>query len=105
MLLLLLEGLVVHFNNITHVCLLDITMPPVMKKRGRPKGFEVTVIGLPAKKVCKGGAKNQPAKRKVVPFIKLHTSIKERGIPASTDMCNIHSNAHAFVPPPTHKHT
>ena len=25
-------------------------MPPVMRKRGRPKGHEVTVIGLPAKR-------------------------------------------------------
>ncbi len=30
--------------------IVGITMPPIMRKRGRPKGHEVTVIGLPAKK-------------------------------------------------------
>ena len=38
-------------------------MPPAMKKRGRPKGADKTVIGLPKKrKYCQG---NKP-----VPFLK-----------------------------------
>ncbi len=51
-------------------------MPPIMRKRGRPKGFEVTAIGLPAKKIKKGAVSKKP---KVSPFIKLHSSVKERG--------------------------
>ena len=54
-----------------------IVMPPIMRKRGRPKGHEVTVIGLPAKK-SKGTSKLN--REKVVPFIKLHSSVKERGM-------------------------
>lgn len=50
----------------------DIVMPPTIKKRGRPKGHEVTVIGLPAKKT--------KTATKLQPFIKLHTSIKEKGL-------------------------
>ena len=56
-----------NFNYFT-----DIVMPPITKKRGRPKGHEVTVIGLPAKKT--------KAATKLQPFIKLHTSIKEKGL-------------------------
>ena len=29
-------------------------MPPILRKPGRPKGHDVTVIGLPVKKVKKG---------------------------------------------------
>ena len=56
-------------------------MPPIMRKRGRPKGHEVTVIGLPAKKVKKGVGKGDSAlkHKKLVPFIKLHASLKEEG--------------------------
>ena len=63
----------------------DITMPPIIRKRGRPKGHEVTVIGLPAKKLNKGGgggsssSDSAASKEKLVPFIKLHTSLKEKG--------------------------
>ena len=46
-----------------------IKVPPRIKKRGRPKGHELTTIGLPAKK-AKGG--------KLCAFTKLHTSDKEK---------------------------
>ena len=51
-------------------------MPPILKKRGRPKGHELTSIGLPAKRARKGQNDTKP---KVVPFVKIHTSIKEKG--------------------------
>ena len=58
-------------------------MPPIVRKRGRPKGHEVTVIGLPAKKHNKGGggsnSDSAASKEKLMPFIKLHTSLKEKG--------------------------
>ncbi len=54
-------------------------MPPIMRKRGRPKGHEVTVIGLPAKK-SKTKQASTDHKEKVIPFIKLHTSVRERGM-------------------------
>ena len=50
-------------------------MPPILHKRGRPKGHEVTVIGLPTKKAKKSvsGAQSTDRRRKPLPFIKLHT--------------------------------
>lgn len=64
-------------NNVyIHV---DVSMPPIIRKRGRPKGAEVTVIGLPCKKVCRGAAKQLAKKPRVVPFLKLHSSVKEKG--------------------------
>ena len=48
-------------------------MPPIIRKRGRPKGHEVTVIGLPAKKGKRNAAESGT---RLQPFIKLHTSIK-----------------------------
>lgn len=51
-------------------------MPPILKKRGRPKGHELTSIGLPAKRTRKGQKDTKP---KVVPFVKIHTSVKEKG--------------------------
>lgn len=48
-------------------------MPPVVKRKGRPRGHELTAIGLPAKK-AKKGSKNKPTR-----FLMLHTSDKERG--------------------------
>ena len=63
-------------NNV-HSCT-GITMPPIIQKQGRPKGHEVTVIGLPAKKQKK--STSESSKAKLQPFIKLHTSIKEKGI-------------------------
>lgn len=49
-----------------------ISVPPRLKKRGRPKGHDLTVIGLPAKK-------RNTFVSKLQPFAKLHTSIKEKG--------------------------
>lgn len=47
-------------------------MPPAMKKRGRPKGADKTVIGLPKKrKYCQG---NKP-----VPFLKKTPKEKDKG--------------------------
>ena len=42
-----------------------------MRKRGRPKEHEMTVVGLALKK--------KSARPKLVPFLKLHTSTKEKG--------------------------
>ena len=55
-------------------------MPPHIKKRGRPKGRELTTIGLPVKK-AKGG--------KPCAFTKLHTSIKEKREYLRSDGCLI----------------
>ena len=46
-------------------------MPPVMRKRGRPKGAEKTVIGLPCKKSKK--------QCKPVPFLKKYPTDREKG--------------------------
>ena len=56
-----------------YVCLAGLSkilLPPKMKKRGRPKGAEKTVIGLPRKK-HRGD--------KPIPFIKKPPLEKERG--------------------------
>ena len=45
-----------------------IKISPILQKRGRPKGHEVTVVGLPSK-----NSKSTKPK----PFAKLHTSITE----------------------------
>ena len=57
-------------------------MPPILRKQGRPKDHEVTVIGLPAKKTKKSVscAQSTDRRRKPLPFIKLHTSLKEEGM-------------------------
>ena len=48
----------------------NISLPPKQKKRGRPKGAEKTVIGLPvAKKAMKKGP---------LPFLKKQRKDKER---------------------------
>ena len=57
-------------------------MPPIVRERGHPKGHEVMVIRLPAKKHNKGGgcsSDSAASKEKLVPF-KLHTSLKEKGL-------------------------
>ena len=51
-----------------------IKMPPRMKKRGRPKGAELTVIGLPSSKK----AKRNNSKNMIVPFIKLKSAEKDK---------------------------
>ena len=48
----------------------NVKLPPKIKKHGRPKGAEKTVIGLPKKKKQN---RNQP-----VPFLKKHPTDKER---------------------------
>ena len=48
-------------------------MPPVIRKRGQPKGNEVTVIGLPKKKL------SLTTGSRLKPFLKLHTSMKQKG--------------------------
>ena len=63
-----------RFNFIKLCIFIVISMPPILKKRGRPKGHELTVIGLPAKKLKRG------VKEKVKPFVKLHSTIKEKGM-------------------------
>ena len=50
---------------------IGLHLPPAVKRRGRPKGHDVTVIGLPAKK-----KKNN---NKPVPFLRKHSSEKQRG--------------------------
>lgn len=54
----------------------NIKMPPIIRKQGRPKGHEVTVIGLPAKKKTK----KNPTVTRLQPFIELHTSVKEKAM-------------------------
>lgn len=57
--------------------IIGISIPPIIRKRGRPKGHEVTAIGLPKKKMK---ASDKAGKDKLQPFIRLHTSVKEKGI-------------------------
>ena len=52
-------------------------MPPIMRKRGRPKGHECTVVGLPAKKKSK---KTSTGKKRLQPFIALHVFVKEKSM-------------------------
>ena len=49
-----------------------IRMPPKMVKRGRPKGAELTVIGLPKSK------RRKEESNKLLPFSKLHPNDKSR---------------------------
>ena len=59
----------------------DIKVSPAVKKRGRPKGSDLTVSGLPKKK--------QKGFKGPCPFIRLHTSEKERGISTTIIAYNI----------------
>ena len=51
----------------------ELKLPPVMKKRGRPKGAEKTVIGLPRKKFK--GNTIKPAS-----FLKKSPADREKGV-------------------------
>ena len=51
-----------------------IKIPPRMKKRGRPKGAELTAIGLPSSKKTK----RNNSKNMIVPFIKLKIAEKDK---------------------------
>ena len=53
--------------------LLGIKVVPIVKRRGRPRGHDLTAIGLPAKKAKK------KADKKPCTFSRLHTSRKEEG--------------------------
>ncbi|KAH3769581.1 hypothetical protein DPMN_170854 [Dreissena polymorpha] len=48
----------------------SITLPPHIRKRGRPKGSELTIVGLPKKRL--------KLKRRPVPFCQLETSAKDK---------------------------
>ena len=48
-----------------------LKLPPILKKRGRPKGHDCTTIGLPVKRL-KSSKKPKSVSRK-------HCSEKERG--------------------------
>ena len=62
----LLCSYIVKFNA-------DLRVPPAIKKRGRPKDSNLTVIGLPTKR--------QKSKRgKICSFLQLHTSEKVKGL-------------------------
>ena len=65
------------FNNT------DIQVPPAVKKHGRPKGSDLTVVGLPKKK--------QKGLKGPCPFIRLHTCEKERGMSATIKSRKIRS--------------
>ncbi len=53
----------------------NLKLPPVIKKRGRPKGAEKTVIGLPARKKFKGDQVRKP-----VSFLRKSPTNKDEGI-------------------------
>ena len=51
----------------------DIKLPPKIRKRGRPKGTEKTIIGLPQKKK----KENKPF---IIPFLKKYPTDRENSI-------------------------
>lgn len=48
-----------------------IKSPPKIKKRGRPKGHETTVVGLPKKRL--------KLKDRLIPFLKKHWKDRDKG--------------------------
>lgn len=60
-------------SRVTVTTISGLKAPPVMKRKGRPRGNELTSIGLPSKK-----AKKQ-ATGKPCSFSKMHSSRKEQG--------------------------
>ncbi|CAB3995110.1 zinc finger SWIM domain-containing 1-like [Paramuricea clavata] len=52
----------------------QIKIPPVMPKRGRPKGADLTVIGIPRKRK----EKKSSGKDKPTPFMKKHATDKDK---------------------------
>ena len=69
----LFKQLLYCISFIGYTSYIDIVMPPVICKRGRPKGSEVTVIGVPRKK------KLASSKGRLQPFLKLNSSVKQKG--------------------------
>lgn len=60
-------------------------LPPKMKKKGRPRGAEKTVIGLPRKK---------KKTEKPITFLKKQPVDKERGMLHDCNVCILHYNLH-----------
>ena len=60
-----------HYNCVCSMCA-GLKVPPAVKKRGRPKGHNLTTVGLPAKKAKKDSGAP-------LTFIRLHTSEKVKG--------------------------
>ena len=54
---------------------IGLKLPPVIKKRGRPKGHMLTVSGLPAKRSRKAAKTAKPTA-----FRLMHSSDKEKGM-------------------------
>jgi len=54
----------------------NVKLPPKMKKRGRPKGAQKTIIGLPRRKK----KKSCPESDKPTAFLRKNPIEKERGI-------------------------
>ena len=61
------NAIIIHFAGLS-----EIQLPQKIRRRGRPKGAENTVIGLPRRRHHKG--------RKPLPFLKRHRVERERGI-------------------------
>ena len=65
--------ILIHVNHFI-LDMENLRVPPVLRKRGRPKGAEKTVIGLPRCKKFKGDQIRKP-----VAFLKKTTANREEG--------------------------